>query len=94
MFLGLGRLQAVVLEATRALAAEEVELGAALRRVLAAPVMARDPLPPFAASIMVRACRAPYEIHLSPLQPCSSSTHSEVRRLWPGSAGRLRAVRG
>lgn len=55
MFLGLGRLQAVVLEVTRALAAAEVELGAALRRVLAAPVTARDPLPPFAASIMVRA---------------------------------------
>ena len=52
--MSLGRLQAVVLEATRALAAVEVELGSALRRVLAVPVTARDPLPPFAASIMVR----------------------------------------
>ena len=48
-------MQAVVLGTVQALAAEEVALGDALRRVLAVAVTARDPLPPFPASIMVRA---------------------------------------
>ena len=47
-------MQVTVLNLTMALPAEEVTLESALGRVLAAPVVARDPLPPFPASIMVR----------------------------------------
>ncbi|KAF8056231.1 CNX1 [Scenedesmus sp. PABB004] len=43
---------AIVLGETRVLDAERVPLGAALGRVLAAPVTAADALPPFPASIM------------------------------------------
>ena len=46
--------QATVLEHTLPLAAETVPLAAALGRTLAADVVARDPLPPFPASMMVR----------------------------------------
>lgn len=72
--------QAAVLQHTPVLAAEEVPLLGAVGRVLARAVTARDSLPPFPASIKVRARRTVHARVITHVQPRACA------RAWPAQS--------